>query len=516
MALQIGEALWAAGDFAVDAYFSRDIGNSLLRAGGKYIKRKAQKKLIEGIVNSVTGGGQEDATTTGGGEASRRNGRLGGRPPWKHKRGSARTREFDWRRKRQSTNTDMDQSVTSSGGEGDEPSRKKRAVDGDEAGAIGVDECVLGSGGLRMPERHLIHKQLTFRHYLVYSAQAGWHFVNLTTATNKAYYGSDKVWRNADWCYLPYNWFNCYMSARDFQAMNVAYKRWRVVKFGVHCHNIIPFVDDIRSTGGNSNASVEISPLTHFEAFTDVHGELPMMEVNGKDLPNNEMTTPFTDRSHSTLKVINLVYNGYEGSDREHFISMEQSPSFQLVDAAAGFSYSHEVHPVDQQWRHAMFPMNQSYLYYKDNYTQNDQFLAPILGRNNNQSSWIMTENSNSNKKLLPGVPGDNLLYESWQFKAPHHPPPKILLRVPEVMKATGAGVPYAFVMHVTYKMTLEAEPNFVCMKPIIFSGPSSGKLFTGERESFQCSGGDCHGMMRVGNKKGGYANIDVSTADIN
>lgn len=519
MALATAEALWALGDLAVDVYFSGEIVDSLLRAGGRYVVNKVKRKVAESAWDAVTGGTvnkpSDKGPVTTGGEASRRNGRLGGRPPWKHRGGLARFNSQSTARKR--TYDEMEAtSTTASEGEDNGANRAKRAAPANEQGyALTVEPTLLGSGGFRAPERHLVTKQLTFRHYLQKNLQQGWKYEAPSSEEGKTLY-SEMVYTNKDWCYLPYTWFQMYMSSRDFQGLNVAYKRWKVVKFGVECSNIIPFVDDTKTVRGETTANVELAPINFFEAFTDVQGELPHYEVVGRDLPNNEGKDPYCARSKSSLLPVTLIYNGYSGKEGDTLFALEQSPGYQFVAADQGFQFYHDVHPVDQQWRHAMFPINANYQFYKNNYTQNDQWMAPIMGRRNCQSSLLYAKNYNSNKSVLPGVIGDNLLYDSWTGHFPHSPPPTILFRVPRVDLVNDKAVPYGFVLYCTYKIVIEAEPNYTTMNPVTFSAPTPGKLFYGERESFQATGGDQHGMMRVGNKKGGYANIDVSVNDIN
>ena len=402
------------------------------------------------------------------------------------------------------------------------PSSSRAATEqaqGDQPAGGGSEQAmgtmaVLGpSAGLRPATTVVFERQRTFRHYLTYSDHKGWTFEDITQ-TWKSLYG-EKGYFNRDWRYLPYQWLCSYMSPREYQAMNVEFKRWRVLTFGVNAHHIVPFVDDLRSVSGNVTPSVEISPLNFFETFLDTEGELPHMQVVAADLPNDEMRLAYTARSNSELKAAEMLYNGYEGGEQEHFLSLEQSPGYSFVYADGGFSYTHDVHPVDQQWRHALFPINQNYNQYKADYAQNDGYLAPILGRVNNNSGAGFAR-SGAPFRNQGWIPQDNLLYESWTAHYPHSPPPKLLLRVPEIQRASDVGCPYGFVLYVTYKMRIEAEPNYVAQHPIKFSQPTSGKLFYGERESFQPTGGDCHKMILFGNKDGGNVRIDKSHADIN
>jgi hypothetical protein len=523
MALAFGEALWAAGDFAVDAYFTQSISRPLLRAAGRYVKRKAQRAAFDALVESVLPSKKEPKEPVKiGGDASRKNGLRGGRPPWKHHNTSRGTLNGYYNALKRPHNEafegDDDISMPSTSGAGGSGTQSDQPAAAAVAAqpAMGASSVVLGSGGaLHLPKTVILERQRTFKHYLVYSSQEGWKYGDVTSVDGKKVFGG-KAYVNKDWCYLPYQWLQCYMSSREYQAMNIEYKRWRPKTFSVTAHNIIPFVDDLKGVAGNVSPAVEISPLGFFEAFVDVQGELPHITVYPADLPNNEMKQPFMDRESCTLKTVPLTFNNWEGGENETFICLEQSPGYEFVYADQGFTFSHNVHPVDQQWRHALFPMNQSYQQYKDNYTQSDQYLTPIQGRTNNGSGTVVAENKNANRKVLPGMPGDNLLLESWLPHYPHSPPPKILLRVPEVQRASGVGCNYGFVLHVTYKMVIEAEPNHVCQLPIRFKDPTPGKLFFETAESFQTTGGDAHGMIKFGDKNSQYVEINKAYADNN
>lgn len=327
------------------------------------------------------------------------------------------------------------------------------------------------------------------------------------------FYG-DKVRVNRDWSYLPYQWLCAYMNERDYQGINVVYKRWRVKSFGVDVHHIVPFLDDLTSTGGNVTPSVEISPLTYFEAFCDTEGELPFMNLREEDLPNLKMKSPFCSRANSTLKTAIMYYSNWEGTD--DFMQLEQSPGFEMVDVATGFSYTHHVHPVDQQWRHALLPVNANYQMFKDNTDNHDGFMTTILGRNNINSGLLMAKNSSKSGKVVPGIPGDNLLYDSWTGHFPHSPAPKILLRVPDIRRSSNTGVPYGFVLHATYRIVIEGEPNYTIYRAIRFSDPNSGNLFRGDREIFQPTGGDSHQMVRFGKSKNTVDQTQEYGADTN
>lgn len=154
------------------------------------------------------------------------------------------------------------------------------------------------------------------------------------------------------------------MSQRDFQALNIAYKKWRVKKINVTGHHIIPFVDTIRSTGGNNTPTIEVSPLDFFEAIVDVHSEMPYAEITEDALPNKKMDSPHANRADSALKQITLKDLNFP---QEPKYELEQSSGYTLVHAEEGFSYTHEFHPVDQQWRSCFWPNDISFeLHYQN------------------------------------------------------------------------------------------------------------------------------------------------------
>ncbi len=162
-------------------------------------------------------------------------------------------------------------------------------------------------------------------------------------------------------------------------------------------------------------------------------------------------------------------------------------------------------------------PVNANYHLFKGAVDNHDGFMTTILGRTNINSGLLMAQNkATATKAVMPGIVGDNLLYDSWTGHFPHSPPPKILLRVPEIMRVSGTGVPYGFVMHVTYSITIEAEPNYVLYPALVFSKPNDGNLFAGDREIFQATGGDCHKMIRIGKSKNTADKVENIGADTN
>ena len=116
----------------------------------------------------------------------------------------------------------------------------------------------------------------------------------------------------------------------------------------------MPFVDDVKSTGGNTQPSLEISPLGFFGAYTDTHHELPFLAISEDSLPNKKMDQAYTNRSDSALKKVKLVDFNYL-SDLTTF-ELEQSPGYQFVHVEDGFAFKHDLNPVDSQWRTAFIP----------------------------------------------------------------------------------------------------------------------------------------------------------------
>lgn len=113
----------------------------------------------------------------------------------------------------------------------------------------------------------------------------------------------------------------------------------------------MPFADGTRSVSGNTNTSFELSPLSFFESFVDMGHELPFILSDWEILPNNYMGNARTTRKNSTLKQVTMRDFNWP-NDRATF-ELENSPDYSFVHASGGFSFTHSVHPVDQQWRHA-------------------------------------------------------------------------------------------------------------------------------------------------------------------
>lgn len=326
-----------------------------------------------------------------------------------------------------------------------------------------------------------LHYERNFRHYLVYGADAyqGW---KKTTGGKKhptvtSFHKDKQLFQNHDWSVLPYQFLPCYMSPRQYQALNIMYRRWRIKRVRVVVDKIINFVDDIRTQGGSTTPSIEVSPLNYFECFIDKHQDLPEYTLMVNHLPNDLLYMPFGPRSKCTLHRMPLeIYTpmAVTMGMASQFLQLEQSPGYTTIPIEQGFSYTHEMHEVDTQWRHAFAPVNSDYYWLENEITDHDGYQTSILGVNNAKSGMLYKRTTaDDNRPVFPAqLPVDNCLYDSLQPHMPRHPLPAILLRVPEVMKISDVPVSYGFVLHVRYEMEIEAElahtMPLVAMAPVM------------------------------------------------
>lgn len=346
-----------------------------------------------------------------------------------------------------------------------------------------------------------------FKHYLCAdSIHTGWR----KTAAPAAYRSSDartqnggkQYFINDDWFYLPYNWIQSSMTAREYQAICCKYKRFSIKAVEVDIHNILAFEDEITSTSGTATPSVGSSPLEYFEAFLDQSHELPRFSVTASDLPNERMTKGYTTRERSRLNKIELQYYGdHEQEEIDNMFELEQSPSYKVIDAMVGFTFQHQMSPVDSQNIHPLWPINQEQMkldhYANTGAARTDNYINPIGGVTNVQGGDFMKANTSSDpsKSNYWHYPTANALFDSLTFHAPHNPPPAILLRVPMVERKSGTQHPYGFVLHATYSIVIEGEPNFICPRPLVMKTPSEKSVFT-TKELAQPTGGDSHRQM--------------------
>ena len=325
----------------------------------------------------------------------------------------------------------------------------------------------------------------TFKHYIEFGDQAGW--TKNDQITNEWYM------ENKDWHYLPYNWLNAALSPRDYQAINIRYNNWHVKSFGFDIHHIVPFVDDLKSSGSSVAPTVEISPINYFELFIDFDHELPKINQNQDTLPNTSFSKLFDTRTKSTLSRATLKYEPIiEGAD---CLELENSDNFMTVDASDGFSYMHQVDPVDKQNMHSFWPVN--IRRQANGQEVKDKYVFPVLGIRNIDSGDY-NEKIGEQKKYDKikdnqlSVASRNILWESMQFHAPRKPPPFVLLRVPRIDRKTDSPSPFAFSMLVTYYMEIEGTLNRTMPNAVKCAAPGFVNVFS-KAELYQSSGGDSH-----------------------
>lgn len=358
-----------------------------------------------------------------------------------------------------------------------------------------------GSGSLRQVSPVTIYKQKTLQHYLVLKSRNNWQSVAEGNGTDVVYPNFNAAeYYNEDWAWLPYTWLCSYMSMRDYQGLNINYKKWRVKSIHVHAHHMVPFIDDVKAVSGNTSPSLEISPLDFFEAFVDSNHELPYFEVTESHLPNSKMDVCHDSRQNATLKTVKLRDWNYP-SDLNTF-ELEQSPGYKFINCADGFEVHHEFHPVDLQWRSALIPNDFHWKYMKNNYDLKDGYISPLLGPRNAIGGLLgQTQKLKEAQEAQRNLPSHNAQLDSMVAHYPHDPPPHILFRIPQIERTSGAQVSYGFTFWCTYSIEIEAIPNTICTAPLVFTKPTKTNLFANDNEANQSSGSALHNMttMRIG-----------------
>src|ERR1700742_1168235 len=79
------------------------------------------------------------------------------------------------------------------------------------------------SDGIRGHTHESVTFQRMFRHYLVYKGRTG---------VEEEVSGSEKDDYIKDWCYFPWYWQQASITMREWQWINVAFKRFKFVSFG--------------------------------------------------------------------------------------------------------------------------------------------------------------------------------------------------------------------------------------------------------------------------------------------
>ena len=102
------------------------------------------------------------------------------------------------------------------------------------------------------------------------------------------------------------------------------------------------------------------------------------------------------------------------GQDWQAF-ELENSPGYRLIHANEGLTYQHQVHPVDEQWRHALMSNEYMTTAISNNYAVgSDGFCAPILGASHPSYTCEGRKNSSTMlKKIKPTLTGQQFLTQS-------------------------------------------------------------------------------------------------------
>lgn len=265
------------------------------------------------------------------------------------------------------------------------------------------------------------------------------------------------------WCKLPYEHICASLKPRDWQYINVASKRWRVLSTGFNITHIIPFVNDKTTTGGVVGPHITFNMLPYIETYIDKGYQLPPDTMNDEtSLPNIAMTRNVGDQQTSALKP--FEYNNTDlyaptDTDSDNLnrynnivkwgFDLMNSCEYGTVNPGEELSFEHKFEGEDLKWRHGLA---------WDSFTNvtNSTEVARPYGRwdgginmindgiNYSNVSWLNRIHSNCNQPL-----------------------PTCLLRPLQIHQDNKQILPIAFVFLVTYHTWIELDMNDIGFKPL-------------------------------------------------
>lgn len=322
-----------------------------------------------------------------------------------------------------------------------------------------------GGGGGQVPPqdlrpqnegRHTFFFSRTFRHYIPT------HALTYADAFNQG------------WCIIPYEAPCASMMPRDFQFINVAAKRWRILNCGFKMGHIIPIKNTMTTTGGAVSPNIEFNMMPYCETYVDKGYQLPPINLAPTDYPNHYMTQNSGNQTTANLSVINLttmklISDKDYGNPQLNYMhsivpwafDLMNSTEWGTVNPGEYYSFEWTAEKYDLKWRHSYQPFN-SLASTTGLGNAGYQSTAHAYGRwdgNIFQQTQINTSTqvSSSNINQI-----DNL-------KANYKKPiPTALIRPCSFHDADNTQLPVVFQCLVKYHCTIELDMNDIAFTPLL------------------------------------------------
>ncbi|KAF8789384.1 Initiator protein NS1 like protein [Argiope bruennichi] len=195
-----------------------------------------------------------------------------------------------------------------------------------------------------------------------------WHYFSAPSQYEQSPKGLDDNMITG-WSHIPYEHICSAINPRQWQYINIAAKRWRVLSFGFKASHFIPFKNDIKSDGGAVGPTISYMVNSSLQTYIDKGYQLPVLDR--QTLPNNNMAYAIGNQTNSKLNQItwpryiingqwdeNTSYKAYVESQMMPLMNIEQSNEFEILPNDGIFSFEHTLKPHELKWRHGLYPTN--------------------------------------------------------------------------------------------------------------------------------------------------------------
>lgn len=272
---------------------------------------------------------------------------------------------------------------------------------------------------------------------------------------------------NQQWSDIPYQHCNYALKPRDWQLINIASKRWRVLSCGFNMTHIIPFENGGKTEGGAVKPDIAFNLLPYLETYIDKGYQLPtfQMYTNGDGMPNargaqnsgNQTTAALHQLIYNTANPFlystdnsqQVNYNKYAA--KAPIMDLMNSSEWGTLQPTQEFSFEWTPSVNDLKWRHAMTP---------DCILPANPASALALGRwdgGNEISGQTTLSSANINIK--------NGIRENCE-----KPAPTCIVRPVTFHDNQGNLIPLVFQCLIKYHVTLELDMNDIGFRPLFTS----------------------------------------------
>lgn len=274
---------------------------------------------------------------------------------------------------------------------------------------------------------------------------------------------------NQQWSDIPYQHIVMSLKPRDWQALNVLAKRWRILSCGFNMNHIIPIKNEESTVGGAVKADISFNAFPYLECYIDKGYQLPIVPLyTSTELPNKNGAQNSGDQDSAKLTMINInssdtLFNKKEMENIYHknynataganvpIMDLMNSSEWGTIQSTQEFSFEWSANQEDLVWRHGLTP---------DQYTINP---PDSYQEANPYGRWDGAISDTAS--TLKG--GPNTLTRDSLKRNLTKPAPSALVRPVTLHDEGGNLIPIVFQVLIKYHATIEVDVNDIGFRPI-------------------------------------------------